>query len=554
MNSKNLKVAAALVIFALGLIFPAELFTQPSALWVKYYNNFLANKNDNAAKSVIDNNGNIYVTGTSMTNTASDILTIKYDAAGNMKWVRIFNNAQVDGYDLAQDMCVDPLGNVYITGQTSGTNSTLDGLVLKYDSTGTLKWSRYFNRTNIAERKAYGLRIICYPNIYISCTFVYGNNSECGVLRLTQNGDSVGYRVLAAQSGQGVAFMRGLDADNLGNIYASCYGIFDANEGYDMAYFKINSSLVTEWSKFYKGASNNDDLAYDFKIGPDGNLFLCGSSFQNNQGSDFMLLKIGRDDGAVLWSKRINNPEANQSDYGGKIAFDNNANIIVAGASDGLNTAADLFTVKFSPTGTILWQQRYNYNTTREDRFSDLICDNAGNVYVTGNSYRDNSIIMDLVTLKYSSAGVLDWTNIFQGTSAFDKTSSINLDESGNVVVAGQVKRETTEQDYVLIKYGSTIGIQQVSNEVPSKFELEQNYPNPFNPVTNIRFSLTKAGSVKLVVFDVSGKEVSELVNEQLSAGSYNFDFNAANLSSGVYFYKLVASEFTEVKKMILVK
>ena len=99
--------------------------------------------------------------------------------------------------------------------------------------------------------------------------------------------------------------------------------------------------------------------------------------------------------------------------------------------------------------------------------------------------------------------------------------------------------------------------IQGISNQnsgIPQIYSLSQNYPNPFNPVTNIKFSIPKSGNVRLVVYDAAGKQVAELVNEQLSAGTYKADFNAANLSSGVYFYKLVTNEFTEVKKMALVK
>lgn len=101
---------------------------------------------------------------------------------------------------------------------------------------------------------------------------------------------------------------------------------------------------------------------------------------------------------------------------------------------------------------------------------------------------------------------------------------------------------------------GNIIGIQQVSNTIPGSFELKQNYPNPFNPVTNIGFSLPEAGSVKLAVYDAAGREVAGLVNRTLSAGIYNFDFNASNLSSGVYFYRLTAGEFTGIRKMILIK
>ncbi|HMT10084.1 MAG TPA: T9SS type A sorting domain-containing protein, partial [Ignavibacteria bacterium] len=101
---------------------------------------------------------------------------------------------------------------------------------------------------------------------------------------------------------------------------------------------------------------------------------------------------------------------------------------------------------------------------------------------------------------------------------------------------------------------GNPIGIQQTSTEVPSGFELSQNYPNPFNPATNIKISVPKSEFVRLSVYDVTGKEVAALVNEKLSAGVYNVDFNASELSSGVYFYRLTSGSFTDVKKMTLVK
>ena len=92
------------------------------------------------------------------------------------------------------------------------------------------------------------------------------------------------------------------------------------------------------------------------------------------------------------------------------------------------------------------------------------------------------------------------------------------------------------------------------SNEVPSNFSLSQNYPNPFNPTTNIKFAVSKAGLVSLKVYDLSGKEITTLVNENMSVGTYEYKFNASNLSSGIYFYTLSANGFTETKKMMLIK
>jgi len=89
---------------------------------------------------------------------------------------------------------------------------------------------------------------------------------------------------------------------------------------------------------------------------------------------------------------------------------------------------------------------------------------------------------------------------------------------------------------------------------VPKNFELSQNYPNPFNPTTTIEYSIPKDANVSIKIFDVLGKEVATLVNEQRSAGTYIINWNASNFSSGLYFYRITAGEFTDTKKMFLVK
>jgi photosystem II stability/assembly factor-like uncharacterized protein len=89
---------------------------------------------------------------------------------------------------------------------------------------------------------------------------------------------------------------------------------------------------------------------------------------------------------------------------------------------------------------------------------------------------------------------------------------------------------------------------------IPAKYSLSQNYPNPFNPSTNINFSISKAGLTRLSVFNYLGQEVAVLKNEFMNTGNYEVSFNNANLSSGVYYYKLVSGDYTNTKKMILIK
>ena len=89
---------------------------------------------------------------------------------------------------------------------------------------------------------------------------------------------------------------------------------------------------------------------------------------------------------------------------------------------------------------------------------------------------------------------------------------------------------------------------------VPTNFKLSQNYPNPFNPTTNINFSIPKNELVKIKVYDILGKEVAILVNEQMNAGAYNISFDASKLSSGIYMYKITAGSFSDIRKMMLIK
>jgi hypothetical protein len=112
------------------------------------------------------------------------------------------------------------------------------------------------------------------------------------------------------------------------------------------------------------------------------------------------------------------------------------------------------------------------------------------------------------------------------------------------------------------VLYGDTstlVGINQLSSEVPVEYSLSQNYPNPFNPMTKLKFQMPKSGFAVLTIFDALGKEIQVLVNQELTPGTYEVDFDGSDLPSGVYYYRLEASAplsgaFTETKKMVLTK
>lgn len=97
-------------------------------------------------------------------------------------------------------------------------------------------------------------------------------------------------------------------------------------------------------------------------------------------------------------------------------------------------------------------------------------------------------------------------------------------------------------------------GVKQINKNIPDRYSLSQNYPNPFNPATNIKFSVPKNGNVKLVVYDLPGKEIDVLIDEKLNAGTYEAAWDASKYPSGVYFYRMTAGDYSETKKMTFIK
>ncbi|MEN8192625.1 MAG: T9SS type A sorting domain-containing protein, partial [Bacteroidota bacterium] len=102
--------------------------------------------------------------------------------------------------------------------------------------------------------------------------------------------------------------------------------------------------------------------------------------------------------------------------------------------------------------------------------------------------------------------------------------------------------------------YSALVSVEKLQGMAPAKYELEQNYPNPFNPSTEIKFSIPNSGATTLKVFNMLGQEVATLLDAELSAGSYKYNFDASTLSSGIYFYTLEAGKYSETKKMVLLK
>ncbi|MBA4250663.1 MAG: hypothetical protein C0425_10325 [Chlorobiaceae bacterium] len=109
-----------------------------------------------------------------------------------------------------------------------------------------------------------------------------------------------------------------------------------------------------------------------------------------------------------------------------------------------------------------------------------------------------------------------------------------------------------------LLKFVDTLtvitSIDFSNNEVPNRYFLYQNYPNPFNPITKVKFTIPNSGIVQIKIYDILGKEIITLLNEYKTTGSYDVEFNASSLPSGVYFYRMISGNYSETKKMILLR
>ncbi len=132
--------------------------------------------------------------------------------------------------------------------------------------------------------------------------------------------------------------------------------------------------------------------------------------------------------------------------------------------------------------------------------------------------------------------------------------SLVEYRDGGDDIGALWVGQDGANRKVYFDRYLSTTRINNNNSFVSDNYSLSQNYPNPFNPVTKIDFSISKSEFVSIKVYDVTGKEITTLVNLTLPKGSYTVDFNASNLSTGVYFYKLQSGTYSEVKKMMLLK
>jgi pimeloyl-ACP methyl ester carboxylesterase len=227
-----------------------------------------------------------------------------------------------------------------------------------------------------------------------------------------------------------------------------------------ICFISISSfAQVTEhWVKKYNGTGNSDDMPYAMKIDNSGNVIVTGKSKGSGTGYDYVVIKYNSY-GNVVWTQRYNAP-GNNDDIPIALQVDATGNVYVTGGSIGNSSDFDYLTIKYSSSGIQQWTNRYNGPGNQKDWPNSIAVDISGNAYVTGSS-TGTGTGRDFATIKYNSSGVQQWVQRFNGpVSADDYATQIGVDGFGNVYVTGGGIGAGASTDYATIKYSSA-GVQQ---------------------------------------------------------------------------------------------
>jgi uncharacterized delta-60 repeat protein len=545
------------IIFTLVLLFIVHCtlqinncLCQVTQEWVARYNG-PGNNLDETTSIVVDASGNVYVTGWSPgSGTSYDYATVKYNSSGVQQWIQRYNGP-ANSDDNASSLAVDASGNVYVTGGSTVSGTTEDYATIKYNSAGVQQWIQTYNGPANDDDRASSIAVDASGNVYVTGRSTGTSYPDWDYATIKYNSTGV-QQWVARYDGPGNNWdhATSIVVDASGNVYVTGWST-GSGSGRDYATIKYNSSGVQQWIQRYNGPANSDDNAYSLAVDASGNVYVTGGSIESGAYPDYATIKYSSA-GVQQWVQIYNGP-GNVNDEAYSLAIDASGNVYVTGGSPPSGVYPDYATIKYNSAGVEQWVQRYNGPGNNLDRAVSLAIDASGNVYVTGVSRSGGIGTEDYATIKYNSAGVQQWIQRYDGNSS-DYGNKLAVDASGNVYVTGRSTGSGTNYDYATIKYSQLVGITPISNEIPDAFRLEQNYPNPFNPSTIIRYQLPANNYVTLKVYDISGKEVAELVNGTQRPGEYEVEFDGSSFASGIYFYSLIAGDFKKTKKMILLK
>jgi hypothetical protein len=413
----------------------------------------------------------------------------------------------------------------------------------KASGDGGVTWSPDARMTNNSSISEYPSIWVSGPDVHIVWSDQRNGNTEIYYKRSVNGGFSWSgdIRLTNNSSGSGEPSITAA-----GQIVHLAW--VDWRDGNNEIYYKASADGGLSWSPDARLTNNsaNSQQPSIWVSGPDVHLV-----WHDTRNGNYAIFYKRSTNGGFSWgSDVLLNSGTSSAQYPSITATGDIVHLVWEDYRNGSNS--EIY-YKTSGNRGVNWSP--DARLTNDGSFSAYPC-----IYVSGPyvhvTWNDNRSGNYEIYHKMSFNGGFTWGSDLRLTinSAASSFSSIAVQDSKVHVVWQDNRDGNWEIYYKRNPIGNPVGIEPISSEIPGEFSLEQNYPNPFNPVTTIKFSIPQASFVKLLIYDITGREAAELINQQMSAGVYSVDFNASELSSGVYLYKLETAGFVDVKKMLLVK
>jgi uncharacterized delta-60 repeat protein len=432
-------------------------------LWKKYFDR----TNTDRATDIVCNTSNnrVIITGRSSNGDNYDYATVCYDESGNEIWQGIFD--YVDD-DRATHIGIDNAGNVYVTGQSDANASAIainyDVLTVKYNTSGFQQFAQSFDGGVSNDDIPAGLITDAEGNIFIALSADEDASSAISnnIVGLKYNsGGTLIWSEEYNSTGSGNDVAKGIAIDGSNKIFICGYTETTPNK--NAAVVKINDSGNMVWDYTYDGLGDNGDNVHSIIRDGSNNIYLGGYTVAYEHDRDFLVMKLGAG-GTMLWKHSINGTSNTQStDDAIAMINDNSGNIYATGFVKNSGTGYDIMLVKYNSSGDSIWSAIYNYSTANEtDKAVAITLDSESNIYVTGRSDQDASIVSndDVITLKYNPSGVLLWEKRYNGAgNGIDNAKSIKIATDGNIYITGKTFNGSN-YDMLLLKYNAA-GVQQ---------------------------------------------------------------------------------------------
>lgn len=543
------------------------------ALYSQWVSNYFGNNSHNSPLTnasgtaiAVDGPSYCYVTGFSdeMLGSGKDILVIKYDnASGDTVWVRTLNGPG-NGDDEGFKVTSDTYHNVYVAGRINNSPNFNAPVLAKFDSQGTLQWSRSFYLDSLhADGNATGIAVDNNNNIYITGYCTNSDSIEVIItLKYNSEGDLLWHEVLCPDGLES----RGVDlklSSNGSKIFVLANATH-ASTGLDIALICYNSQNGNDlFVSYYSGPGNGEDKAFGIVVDETDKLYITGYSAANNAGNfDCVTLKYSGN-GSLLWDN-LYNGDGNGEDKAFGIAVDEDGFVYAAGSTTSIAGDKNYLVLAYNSEGNPVWPAKTYNGPAGGDDIAGAIAvaknpDNTKSLIVTGASWSTNNN-NDFATIRFDAAtGEVQTVDRYtMNAQTEDIAKAIAVDSNNNAYITGLSQLlysgPSGQSAATTLKMQTYGGNSLRMSQVPAVCRLYQNYPNPFNPSTTIKFEISRGSRVKLTVYDLIGRAVLVLADQYMNPGSYEMKFTFSNLASGIYFYELRAGDLRDVKKMTLIK